>query len=179
MSPQDIINYPSTASTASTSSDMNPTSQIKYNRRHSVYGCILVSPELRYLLVRGRKTGKWSFPKGHIESNETPYTCAMRELYEETGVSLGSRKPVHKYPRRLKVGYYYGFEVDKEFHTEIHDSGEVTDVRWVTLDEMGMLPGNIDVSDFLRRNKIVPFQNRQELSHISDEIVLTREMLTP
>jgi 8-oxo-dGTP pyrophosphatase MutT (NUDIX family) len=154
------------------------------NRPRSVYGSIIMSPGYRYLLVRGRKTGKWSFPKGHIEPNESPFTCAMRELYEETGVSLGTRKPVRERPARLKVGYYYGFEVEKEFRTEIRDTDEVTDVRWVTLDEMGMIPGNIDVSDFLRRNKIVPFQHRVQVSHVrhdvvhDDEVILTRDMLT-
>ncbi len=32
--------------------------------------------------------GRWTFPKGHLEPNETPEEAALREIAEETGLDL-------------------------------------------------------------------------------------------
>jgi bis(5'-nucleosidyl)-tetraphosphatase len=40
-----------------------------------------------YLLIRHTHTGHWDFPKGKIEDGETDKEAALRELYEETGIS--------------------------------------------------------------------------------------------
>jgi len=40
-----------------------------------------------YLLVRAKAPkGAWVFPKGHIETGETPEAAALREVHEEAGV---------------------------------------------------------------------------------------------
>jgi bis(5'-nucleosidyl)-tetraphosphatase len=44
-----------------------------------------VGGELRYLLLRVYKN--WDFPKGLVESNESPLDAARREVKEETGLS--------------------------------------------------------------------------------------------
>ena len=59
-----------------------------YANPNLVYGTILVSPNNTVLLIKGRRTGKWSFPKGHSEQGETEIDCALRETYEETGIEL-------------------------------------------------------------------------------------------
>ena len=41
----------------------------------------------QFLLVRARRTpNQWIFPKGHLESGETPGEAALREAREEAGV---------------------------------------------------------------------------------------------
>lgn len=40
------------------------------------------------LIVYQRQSGKWGFPKGHAHPKETLLECALRELYEETGLLL-------------------------------------------------------------------------------------------
>lgn len=40
-----------------------------------------------FLLLKDKKDGHWSFPKGHIESGEDEIDCATREIAEETGIS--------------------------------------------------------------------------------------------
>lgn len=40
----------------------------------------------RYLLCHQRGSGSWSFPKGHMEPQETEEETALRELKEETGL---------------------------------------------------------------------------------------------
>ena len=40
---------------------------------------------IRYVLVQQR-SGRFCFPKGHVEAGETEYQTAMREIWEETGI---------------------------------------------------------------------------------------------
>jgi 8-oxo-dGTP diphosphatase len=43
--------------------------------------------EVLFGLRRGAHgAGSWSFPGGHIEGDESPEACALRELEEETGL---------------------------------------------------------------------------------------------
>ena len=48
-------------------------------------GCILINPkEKTTALVFREKQQDYSFPKGHMEENETLVECALRETAEET-----------------------------------------------------------------------------------------------
>ena len=44
--------------------------------------------EIRYLLIRNRRSAHWGFPKGHVEPGETDEETAIREVAEETGLSI-------------------------------------------------------------------------------------------
>jgi len=39
-----------------------------------------------------RQAGKWEFPGGTIERNETPQACLKRELQEEFGINVSVRR---------------------------------------------------------------------------------------
>ena len=40
------------------------------------------------LLIRHVNGGHWAFPKGHMEGNETESETALREIREETGLTV-------------------------------------------------------------------------------------------
>ena len=47
-----------------------------------------INGEIRYLLIKNKRSAHWGFPKGHIEKDETAQQTAMREVLEETGIHI-------------------------------------------------------------------------------------------
>ena len=102
-----------------------------------------------YLLVKGKYTGKWSFPKGHIKKGETQLQCALRETKEETGIDLNEYKPAtRKFLKR-----YFKFTLPNIPETKIIDNTEIEEIRWMTKKEIEEVHGNIDVSCFSKKIK--------------------------
>lgn len=50
-------------------------------------GCVVMR-EGRALLVRSRRSGRWSTPGGNLDFGESPIECARRETAEETGIRV-------------------------------------------------------------------------------------------
>lgn len=48
----------------------------------------LINGEVRYLLIKNKRSANWGFPKGHIERGETKEDTARREVLEETGIHI-------------------------------------------------------------------------------------------
>ena len=44
--------------------------------------------DLRFLLIKNRRSANWGFPKGHVENFETAEQTAKREVLEETGLRI-------------------------------------------------------------------------------------------
>lgn len=121
-----------------------------------VYGCICISDKNRILLVKGRKGQMWSFPKGHREKyDKTTLGCALRELREETGISLDLDYMSFK---KFKAGEYYIFQVPYEYQTSPQDTSEIEEAAWMTYEEICKIRKNIDVSLFCQtiEKKILP-----------------------
>ena len=64
---------------------------MKYEKSCGVVTYILINNEIHYLLVR-QTNGFLSFPKGHVEGNETEEETALRECLEETGLNVNIKK---------------------------------------------------------------------------------------
>ncbi len=48
----------------------------------------IINKEVRYLLIKNRRSSNWSFPKGHVEDGETSEETAKREVFEEAGIRI-------------------------------------------------------------------------------------------
>ena len=108
--------------------------------------------EYEYMLVQGRSSGKWSFPKGHSKRGETPLECAKREIEEETGIpSSLLTNPIHF--MKLAGGKYYIFELTERMLFNPKDSFEVLQTRWVRIEEMRGLTLNAGIQQFIDRRK--------------------------
>lgn len=126
-----------------------------------IYGAICVSPEDKILLVLGRNSMLWSLPKGHRRSYESSFQCAVRELWEETGISIDTTNLNYsELPfKRFKVGRYYLLEFPKEVAPCPQDAKEIVTAQWFSPQEIQELIEkkyvNIDVrklGDFLKQS---------------------------
>ncbi|MBZ9686600.1 NUDIX domain-containing protein [Clostridium estertheticum] len=89
---------------------------------------------LEFLTISHRNDGHWGFPKGHVEKNESEVQTAVREVSEETGLSVSLMDGF-----RVSVEYLIKKETMKEvvyFLAEVQDQiilievNEVVDYRW-------------------------------------------------
>jgi 8-oxo-dGTP pyrophosphatase MutT (NUDIX family) len=120
-------------------------------RHYRVYGCICISQDERIALVRGALSGKWSFPKGHMENSETAISCASRELCEETGIVLESTQVIPMGYRKFSKegGGYFIYRFDDEPRLVARNEAEITEGGWFSEEEMRNMPCNKDVNSFL------------------------------
>ena len=114
-----------------------------FNKSRCYGGIIKSLSSGKYLLVKGF-TGKWSFPKGHREKDETPYDCAKREIYEETGLTIDDIQ-------NKKIYYYFDIAFDNECPTNPIDTNEVKDIGWFLPEETSLLDKNKDVNVFFSK----------------------------
>lgn len=59
---------------------------VQFMKKSKAAGGIVINSEGKVLLVE-QLGHSWSFPKGRIESGETPLETAKREIYEESGIT--------------------------------------------------------------------------------------------
>ena len=62
-------------------------------------------PKRSFLLMR--HADRWDFPKGHVDPGETEIECALRELWEETGVKAEAIRldPTFRYTLDYQVSW--------------------------------------------------------------------------
>jgi len=93
-------------------------------------------------LVKHRKGGYWSFPKGHGNPGEEELEAAERELFEETGFHVSRLLPIQKLNEQYqfqrdgknidKMVTYFAAEVTGEFKPQ---KVEIEDGEWLFLGE--------------------------------------------
>ena len=92
-----------------------------------------------YLIVFERYSQCWSLPKGHMEAGETEMQTALRELFEETGLTAEldtTRQAVIEYPLRptgRKQVVFFAGQVSGEPKIR---PGEIESFRWVSAEEL-------------------------------------------
>ena len=100
-------------------------------------GCVLyyIHRELRVLVIKQARNGNWSFPKGHVEQNETEYETAIREVREEVGAEVspieGFREVIRYAPKTNVQKDVVYFVASPETPTIKMQKEEVSDYKWM------------------------------------------------
>ena len=97
-------------------------------------GIIMSSSDGYVLIVKDRKTGKWSFSKGSKEDCDTnTLITAIRECSEETGLIINRDYYLLSYEPFLsfnRLYYHASIKAGAEQRITIDDA-ELTDYRWM------------------------------------------------
>jgi len=85
--------------------------------------------------------GTWGVPAGKLEKDESPKEGAIRELFEETGISLKKDASVQYlnclYIRKPEFDYvYHLFKIELSETPPVHLSAEHRDFHWASVDEV-------------------------------------------
>jgi 8-oxo-dGTP diphosphatase len=103
----------------------------------------------KILLLRRKDNDKWTMPGGTLDYGESLIECAMREVREETGLSIRISGLIGTYSDPNILIAYSDGEVRQEFtlvYSAEIESGELkidqesTEARWVTLSSAAELP---------------------------------------
>jgi 8-oxo-dGTP pyrophosphatase MutT (NUDIX family) len=94
---------------------------------------------------------KWCSPCGYLDWNESAAECAIREIYEETGINLRNYKisglespyelvtePNVNWKQDIAIHFkiIIDSETEPEYDLSIVDPGETLDIKWITADEI-------------------------------------------
>jgi 8-oxo-dGTP pyrophosphatase MutT (NUDIX family) len=116
-----------------------------------------------YLLVFGKKSQKWGFPKGHMEVGETTRETAIREFYEETGFTLNNVTFDNTFI--IKNNTYFVINInDEKRHliqkaNYIPDTKEIQFFEWIpkqNMLNMDILSCNFGLKAYINRLKRQP-----------------------
>lgn len=110
----------------------------------------IVQNEEKELLFIFRR-GKWDLPKGKMEKDEIPETCAARETEEETGVKgLEFKKKIgdtyHIYDEFgkhfLKISHWYYFTCSAHQDLKPQVEEDITEAKWIKTKDLKKPMGN-------------------------------------
>jgi 8-oxo-dGTP pyrophosphatase MutT (NUDIX family) len=91
------------------------------------------------------RRGKWDLPKGKLDDNETLEECAVREVHEETGLT------VLEISKKIDITYHTYIEFGKHILKESHwykmlskgkeklvpqTEEDITDIRWAKKEDL-------------------------------------------
>lgn len=92
--------------------------------------------ELSVLLVKHKNGGHWSFPKGHMENDETEVETAFREILEETGITAkiddSFRNVVTYSPQKGVTKDVVYFAARPEKRTPTAQPEEIMEIQWAS-----------------------------------------------
>lgn len=135
---------------------------------------IILTHKNKYLLVKGISSRKWSFPKGCIEAGETTLQCAVRELKEETGVTLNlhTESLTKEYVYNDTHLYSYSSQRPDDINVCINDKNEISKIQWFTayeLKKLDMNERNRCLGYFIEENINPLFKKQKKPANLPDE----------
>ncbi len=112
-------------------------------------GGLVGHPSGKYLFIM--RYGRWDLPKGHLEKDETPGECALREVTEECNIKghkiEGSLPPsYHTYlfdnKPHMKKTWWYRMSYSGEMITEPQAEEGITHAEWLAPADIARIKSN-------------------------------------
>lgn len=105
--------------------------------------CLAIRHNGTVLMVKASYKDYWSLPGGVIDENESPLAAAIRETYEETGVTinpddctpLGITYVGPKNGHRDRVSFAFVTDASSSDFNFAVPNEEIDDIAWVSLSE--------------------------------------------
>jgi len=123
-------------------------------------GAVVVHQEQILLIRRGKEPaqGEWAIPGGRVELGETMREAAVREVMEETGISIRPGELVYSFETiesdsddRIRF-HYVIFDFMAEYQSgEPHAQDDALDARWVSATDIHTYHLNAKTRDLLNR----------------------------
>ena len=133
-------------------------------------GFIILTKDLKHVVLVQNHNGVYSFPKGNCKSNETMSETAYRELHEEAGIipsaiEVLDNKFIDELSNKgnLAIRLFIGFLIDEKFKLQPQDTDEIATVKLVDVETA----------------KSVLIQKRKDVLENALEIVKTSTLLNP
>lgn len=121
--------------------------------RSVVVVCLVVWKSKFLIIRRGpgvTQSGKWCVPCGYLDYDESIEECAVREIYEESGIDIRqyfnmsnlsakiNTSPSHT--RNQDIGFHFdielNFESEPPINLEVVDPKETIDAKWIDISEI-------------------------------------------
>ncbi|KAF4512673.1 hypothetical protein G6O67_000023 [Ophiocordyceps sinensis] len=120
---------------------------LQYKTRVPVRGAIMLNQAMdSAVLVKGWKKGaSWSFPRGKINKDEDDLDCAIREVYEETGLDLRATglAPTEKKPKYIEISMreqqlrlYIFRDIPMATDFQPRTRKEISKIQWYKLSDL-------------------------------------------
>jgi len=97
-----------------------------------------IDGNLEFLTISHTNDGHWGFPKGHVEKNESEEETAVREVCEETGLTVtlkeGFKVSVEysiKQETMKEVVYFLAMVQEERVYIQVD---EVKDYKWTSFE---------------------------------------------
>ena len=122
------------------------------------------------VLVQDKKNNPywsgWNFPGGHVEPGESFVESVIREVYEETGLTIENPQlcGVKQFPTKQGQRYVVFFYKTNRYQGQLHDSDEGK-VFWVSKEDLSQHTLCDDFLDMIRvmeSNDLSEFQYYRE-----------------
>lgn len=148
----------------------NPNSP-KVNSIIPAASAAVVDENNRILLLKRRDSGNWTMPGGTLEPDESIKTCLIREVLEETGLTVAPRCIINIYSNPNAVIAYSDGEVRREFSVlfdvkivggTLSIDDESTEYGWFSFEDVLRCP--LADSQRIRINDVIQYYHDKKMS---------------
>ncbi len=110
-----------------------PRKNMHYLRENRKKVGAFIASEGGHVLLVQSCGGCWGPPKGTLENNETIRDCAVREVFEETGLNIDDRI-AEEYVRLKSRFYYYKVVIPRtDIQRRVYSGDDANGIGWFSV----------------------------------------------